>query len=126
MLNEQVESIMKSALISATKNHNINLKDVRIKMFLSSDMESVDCVILDKTREIESISWTKILGMKVVFKGVVVDKICKSLKRLSNEEQTLLKDINARIYSIDGKGTPSIYLYGAKTPIRIVNLNEII
>ncbi len=53
MLNEQVESIMKSALISATKNHNINLKDVRIKMFLSSDMESVDCVILDKTREID-------------------------------------------------------------------------
>ena len=126
MLNEQVESIMKSALISATKNHNINLKDVRIKMFLSSDMESVDCVILDKTTEIESISWTKILGMKVVFKGVVVDKICKSLKRLSNEEQTLLKDINARIYSIDGKRTPSIYLYGAKKPIRIVNLNEII
>ena len=125
MLNEQVESIMKSALISATKNHNINLKDVRIKMFLSSDMESVDCVILDKTTEIESISWTKILGMKVVFKGVVVDKICKSLKRLSNEEQTLLKDINARIYSIDEKGTPNIYIYNSKNPIKKINLSDL-
>lgn len=126
MLNEQIESVMRSALLSTSKSNGILLKDVRIKMYLSFDMESVDCMILNKVTEVEPISWNKILGMKVVFKGVVIDTICKSLKRLSIEENVLLKDINARIYSIDEKGTPNIYLYNDKTPIRKVKLNEII
>ena len=64
MLNEQIESVMRSALLSTTKSHSINLKDVRIKMVLSTDWSSVDCFILNKVTEIEPISWGRILGMK--------------------------------------------------------------
>lgn len=126
MLNEQIESVMRSALLSTSKNNGILLKDVRIKMYLSPDMESVDCMILNKVSEIEPISWNKILGMKAIFKVVIVDTILKSLKRLAIAEEVVLENINARVYSLDDKGTPSIYLYNDKKPIRKVNLSEII
>jgi hypothetical protein len=126
MLNEQIESVMRSALLSTTKSHSINLKDVRIKMVLTSDWSSVDCFILNKVTEIEPISWGRILGMKAIFKGVIIDTICNSLKRLGQENNVDLNDINARIYAIDEKGTPNIYLYNGVKPLKKINLSEII
>ena len=96
MLNEQIESVMRSALLSTSKNNGILLKDVRIKMYLSPDMESVDCMILNKVSEIEPISWNKILGMKpivfysvsaavVLAVGVGIYFLVKKFKNQTNE-----------------------------------------
>jgi hypothetical protein len=64
--------------------------------------------------------------MKVIFANVIIDTIKNSLIRLSTENQIESDDINARIYAIDENGTPNIYIYNAKKPLRKIELSEIL
>jgi hypothetical protein len=46
--------------------------------------------------------------------------------RISRENNIEADDINARIYAIDNNGTPNIYIYNAKKPLRKIELSEIL
>jgi len=123
---EVVEGVMRSALTSISKKDKISLKDLRIKMELNDSKNSVECCILEGKEYKNDLSWTRILGMKVIFANVIIDTIKNSLIRLSTENDIESDDINARIYAIDENGTPNIYIYNAKKPLRKIELSEIL
>jgi len=123
---EVVEGVMRSALTSISKKDKISLKDLRIKMELNDSKNSVECSILDGKEYKNDLSWARILGMKVIFANVIIDTIKNSLIRLSTENDIESDDINARIYAIDENGTPNIYIYNAKKPLRKIELSEIL
>jgi hypothetical protein len=123
---EVVEGVMRSALTSISKKDKISLKDLRIKMELNDSKNSVECAILEGKEYKNDLSWARILGMKVIFANVIIDTIKNSLIRLSTENKIESNDINARIYAIDENGTPNIYIYNAKKPLRKIELSEIL
>ena len=123
---EVVEGVMRSALTSISKKDKISLKDLRIKMELNDSKNSVECSILEGKEYKNDLSWARILGMKVIFANVIIDTIKNSLIRLSTENDIESNDINARIYAIDENGTPNIYIYNAKKPLRKIELSEIL
>jgi hypothetical protein len=123
---EVVEGVMRSALTSISKKDKISLKDLRIKMELNDSKNSVECCILEGKEYKNDVSWTRILGMKVIFANVIIDTIKNSLIRLSTENKIESDDINARIYAIDENGTPNIYIYNAKKPFKKIELSEIL
>lgn len=127
MVNEEVvEGVMRSALLSISKKDKISLKDLRIKMELNESKDSVRCSILQGKEYISDLSWARILGMKVVFANIVIDSIKKSLLRLSVENDVEPNDINARIYAVDENGSPNIYIYNSKKPLKKIELSEIL
>ena len=127
MVNEEVvEGVMRSALLSISKKDKIFLKDLRIKMELNESKDSVKCSILQGKEYVSDLSWARILGMKVVFANIVIDSIKNSLLRLSAENDVEPNDINARIYAIDEKGSPNIYIYNSKKPLKKIELSEIL
>jgi hypothetical protein len=123
---EVVEGVMRSALLSISKKDKISLKDVRIKMQLNEAENSVNCSLLNGKDYVNDLSWAKILGMKVIFANVIIDKIKNSLIRLSNENEIEPININARIYAIDESGKPNIYIYNSKKPLKKIELSEIL
>ena len=127
MVNEEVvEGVMRSALISISKKDKISLQDLRIKMQLNEEQNSVNCSILQGKEHVSDLSWARILGMKVIFANVIIETIKKSLFRLSQENEVNPTEINARIYAIDEKGTPNIYLYNGKKALNKINLSDIL
>jgi hypothetical protein len=127
MVNEQVvEGVMRSALSSISKKDKISLKDLRIKMQLTEEKNSVECFILEGKEFRNNLSWSRILGMKYIFANVVIESIKNSLLRLSKENEIETSEINARIYAIDESGTPNIYIYNGKKPLKKIELSEIL
>ena len=127
MVNEEVvEGVMRSALLSVSKKDKISLKDIRIKMQLNEEKNSVNCSILNGKEYVSDLSWARILGIKVVFSSIIIESIKKSLIRLSSENETNPIEINARIYAIDESGKPNIYIYNSKKPIKKIELSEIL
>ena len=123
---EMVLGVMRSALTSVSKKDKISLKDLRIKMELNDSKNSVDCSILKGTEFVSDLSWTRILGMKVVFANVVIETIKNMFIRLSKENDIQENDINARIYAIDDKGNPNIYIYNGKKPVKKIESSELV
>lgn len=127
MVNEEVvDGVMRSALNSISKKDGISLKQLRIKMQLDDEQKTVVCSIVNGTEHVNDLSWARILGIKFVFANVVTETIKKSLLRLSTENNIHSKEINARIYAIDEKGTPNIYVYNGKKPFKRIELKEIL
>jgi hypothetical protein len=127
MVNEEVvDGVMRSALTSISKKDQIPLKELRIKMQLNDTQNSVECSILKSTEFINNLSWARILGIKVVFANVVIETIKNSLLRLGLENDILSHEINARVYAIDEQGTPNIYIYNGKKPLKKIELSEIL
>ena len=121
---EVVEGVLRSALTSISKKDKISLQELRIKMELNNEQNSVNCSFLQGKEYVSDLSWARILGMKVVFSNIIIESIKNSLFRLSNENQIELGEINARIYAIDEKGTPNIYIYNGKKPLKKIEISE--
>jgi hypothetical protein len=121
---EVVEGVLRSALTSISKKEKISLQELRIKMELNNEHNSVNCSFLQGKEYVSDLSWARILGMKVVFSNIIIESIKNSLFRLSNENQIELGEINARIYAIDEKGTPNIYIYNGKKPLKKIEISE--
>ena len=121
---EVVEGVLRSALTSISKKDKISLQELRIKMELNKEHNSVNCSFLQGKEYVSDLSWARILGMKVVFSNIIIESIKNSLFRLSNENQIELGEINARIYAIDEKGTPNIYIYNGKKPLKKIEISE--
>ena len=127
MVNEEVvEGVMRSALTSISKKDKISLKDLRIKMQLNDAQNSVNCAIMNGKEWVSDLSWARILGIKVVFSNVVIETIKNSLLRISVENEIDSQEINARVYAIDEKGTPNIYVYNGKKPHIKIELSDIL
>lgn len=126
MLEKQVEDVMRSALLSCSKSNKIDLKDLRIKMKLSKEEDSTFCILVNKLLDVEELSWSKILGIKVFFKSVIVNTITKGLKNVAKNNNIDLQKISVRVYAIDQTGKPAMYLYNGGTPVKELNLNEIL
>ncbi len=126
MINDgMIEGVMRSALNSISKKDKISLKELRIKMQLNKEINSVNCSILKGKEYVSELSWARILGIKFIFSNAIVDNIKNMLIKLSNENDIEPIEINARIYSIDEKGTPNIYIYNSKKPIKKINLSDL-
>ena len=127
MVNEEiVEGVMRSALTSISKKDKISLQELRIKMELNNEQNSVNCSVLQGKEYLSDLSWSRILGMKVIFATIIIETIKKSLLRLAQENEVNPIEINARVYAIDEKGTPNIYLYNGKKALNKINLSEIL
>jgi hypothetical protein len=125
MVNEEVvEGVMRSALMSVSKKDKISLQDLRIKMQVNEEQNSVNCSFLQGKEYVSDLSWSRVLGMKVIFSNIIIDSIKNSLLRISNENEIEPKEINARFYAIDEKGTPNIYIYNGKKPLKKVPISE--
>lgn len=123
---EVVEGVMRSALNSISKKDKISLKELRIKMELNDGQDSVNCSILNGKDYFSNLSWARILGIKVVFSSIIIETIKKSLIRISTENEVDYAEINARVYAVDEKGTPNIYIYNGKKPLKKIELSEIL
>ena len=123
---EVVEGVMRSALNSISKKDKISLKELRIKMELNDGQDSVNCSILNGKDYVSDLSWARILGLKVVFSSIIIETIKKSLIRISTENEVDSAEINARVYAVDENGTPNIYIYNGKKPLKKIELSEIL
>jgi len=123
---EVVEGVMRSALNSISKKDKISLKELRIKMELNDGQDSVNCSILNGKDYVSDLSWARILGLKVVFANMIIEVIKKSLIRISTENEVDSAEINARVYAVDEKGTPNIYIYNGKKALKKIELSEIL
>jgi hypothetical protein len=127
MVNEEVvEGVMRSALTSISKKDKISLQELRIKMELNESQSSVNCSVLKGKEYVSDLSWARILGIKVVFSSVIIETIKNMLFRLSKENDIEPNEINARIYAIDEKGNPNIYIYNGKKPLKKIDCSELI
>jgi hypothetical protein len=126
MYEDQIESVMRGALLSASKSNNISLQDVRIKMRLNDGHNSTDCVTLNKTEEVGELTWAKVLGLKMVLKGVIVGTITKMILTLSEENSIDKNHVNVRVFAKDMKGTPLLYLFDGGKRIKEVNVSELL
>lgn len=127
MLDEQVTSVMRSALRSTSKSTNIGLKDLRIRMKLNDSLDSAVCHALNKTEEVSEVSWAKILGVKgIAFKHRVVGSIVNTLLDYSEQLDINKNEINVRVYATDSNGTPNVYLYNGNKPLKIIDINELL
>jgi hypothetical protein len=127
MLDEQVTSVMRSALRSTSKSTKVELKDLRIRMQLTENLESAVCFALNKTAEVSEVSWAKILGVKAIaFKRSIVGSIVDRLHEYAEQLDINKNEINARVYAIDASGTPNVYLYNGKKPLKVIDINELI
>ena len=125
MVNEEVvEGVMRSALTSISKKDKISLQELRIKMELNNEQNSVNCFVLQGKEYVSDLSWARILGMKVIFANIIIESIKNSLLRLSNEHQLESKEVNARIYAIDEKGKPNVYIYNGKKALKKIEISE--
>jgi hypothetical protein len=125
MINDEVvEGVMRSALISISKKDKISLQELRIKMELNDEQNSVNCSILKGKEYVSNLSWARVLGMKVIFANAIIESIKNSLIRLSNQNQIESKEINARIYAIDENGKPNIYIYNGKKALKKIDISE--
>jgi hypothetical protein len=125
MVNEEVvEGVMRSALTSISKKDKISLQELRIKMELNNEQNSVNCSVLQGKEFVSDLSWARILGMKVVFANIIIDSIKNSLIRISNESEIESREINARIYAIDENGKPNIYIYNGKKALKKIEISE--
>jgi hypothetical protein len=125
MYEEQIESVMRGALLSASKGNNISLQDLRIKMRLTESQDSTECITLNKTEEIGELTWSKVLGLKVVLKSMIVGTITKMLTKLSEENSIDKSEVNVRVFAKDMKGTPTLYLFNGVKRIKEVQLSEL-
>lgn len=125
MYEEQIESVMRGALLSASKSNNISLQDLRIKMRLTQGKDSTECITLNKTEEIGELTWSKVLGLKVVLKSMIVGTITKMLLNMANENEIDLSEVNVRVFAKDMKGSPLLYLFDGGKRIKEVNLSEL-
>jgi hypothetical protein len=125
MYEEQIESVMRGALLSASKGNNISLQDLRIKMRLTESQNSTECITLNKTEEIGELTWSKVLGLKVVLKSMIVGTITKMLTKLSEENSIDKSEVNVRVFAKDMKGTPTLYLFNGVKRIKEVQLSEL-
>lgn len=123
---EQVVEVMRSALLSSSRKNHIELKNCRIKMQPTETKNSVNCILMNKVVWVQELSWTSILGMKVIFKGVIIETIYNSLLRIAKENNIETENINFRVFSVDDKGTPSVYLYDKGKAIKEIKINDII
>ena len=98
MVNEEVvEGVMRSALTSISKKDKISLQELRIKMELNESQNSVNCFVLKGKEYVSDLSWTRILGMKVVFSSIIIETIKNMLFRLSKENDIEPKEITSHI-----------------------------
>jgi hypothetical protein len=125
MYEEQIESVMRGALLSASKGNNISLQDLRIKMRLTESQNSTECITLNKTEYIGELTWSKVLGLKVVLKSMIVGTITKMLTKLSEENSIDKSEVNVRVFAKDMKGTPTLYLFNGVKRIKEVQLSEL-
>lgn len=127
MVNEEmVVGVMRSALISVSKKDKISLQELRIKMELNNEQDSVVCSILKGKEFVSDLTWARILGMKVVFASVVINTIKNMLLKLSQENEVESSEINARIYAIDASANPNIYIYNGKKPLKKIDASDIL
>lgn len=127
MLDEQAKSIMKSALLSVSKDTKVDLKDLRIKMKLTDDLGSTECFSMNKTSIISELSWSKILGIKAIaFKRSIVTGISSRLHELAEQNGISKHDVNARLYALDPNGVAGLYLYDGTKPLKQIDINDLI
>jgi hypothetical protein len=75
MINDEVvEGVMRSALISISKKDKISLQELRIKMELNDEQNSVNCSILKGKEYVSNLSWARVLGMKVIFANAIIER----------------------------------------------------
>lgn len=127
MVNEEmVVGVMRSALISVSKKDKISLQELRIKMELNNEQDSVVCSVLKGKEFVSDLTWARILGMKVVFASVVINTIKNMLLKLSQENEIESSEINARIYAVDASANPNIYIYNGKKPLKKIDASDIL
>lgn len=127
MLDEQAKSIMKSALLSTSKSMKVELKDLRIKMILTEDMQGTICFAMNKTTVISELSWSNILGLKAIaFKRSIVSGISSRLHELAEQNGINKSEINARVYALEPSGTAGLYLYDGTKALKQLDINDLI
>lgn len=124
-MNEQIESVIKNALLGTSKSMGIDLKSLRIQMKLNNGQ--VSCYAMQGAELRGEVSWNKILGIKyLAFKGLIMASIEKRLNEISKELQINESEVNARFYAIDKNGTPNVYLFNGHKGIKQIELNELV
>jgi hypothetical protein len=126
MLDEQVRGVMRRALLSVSKSTKVELKNLRIKMKLTDDLESAECVALDKTEVVGDVSWFKILGLAIAHKRSIVGGITSRLPEVAEQDDIDKAIINVRVYAIDANGTPSMHLFNGTKSLQAMDINEMI
>lgn len=127
MLNEQINNVMKSALKSASKNTGIDIRDVRIQMRLTEDLQSAECKIFNKNECYSDLRWGKMLGLAfVAFQGMVVSKITEGLYNQSNERQIEPKNVNAMFQAVSPNIDFEICVCDGEKRKKIVQIQELI
>lgn len=122
----QIKEIMAGALLKTSKKKQIHLKDLRIKMTLNESHTDVECYALNKEEEIEQVRWSSILGLKIAFKGLIIENLLSTFARLSSEQQIELNDLNIRVFAADNKGTAKSYLYNGIKPATPLEVEALI
>ena len=126
MLDEQVRGVMRKALLSVRKSTKIDLKELRIKMKLTDDLQSSRCLVLRKTEEMDDLSWTKVLGLAIAYKRSIVGGITNRLHELSEQKDLDKSIVNVRVSSIDVNGTPQMHLFNGSKYLEAIDINEMI
>jgi hypothetical protein len=95
-------------------------------MRLTEDLYSAECFALKGTELVDGIKWGSILGVKAIaFKRSIVGGVSNRLHEIAEINDVEKKDINARVYAVDAKGTPKMYLYNGNKPLKEIDINEL-
>tara|TARA_R110000868_G_scaffold362623_11_gene624792 strand:+ start:1439 stop:1828 length:390 start_codon:yes stop_codon:yes gene_type:complete len=125
---KKITSTMKSALINASKKHNVPLAKLRLKINIKND-EAI-CIALNSTETIEVVEWGDVCGVGSLdvfgVAKIVKEKIKAKLISLAEIHSFTMDSINVRIYSEDSEGTPSLFIYDKGKPFKKMNIEEII
>jgi hypothetical protein len=127
MLEGKVKGIMKDALNSASKKHQIPLKEVRIYIRLTDCKTDAKLLIHHKTQFITELKWNDLLGFALMaFKGAIVGRIVERLHQVADEYQIEKENVVAKVYAIDDKGSASLFLYNHREAVKQLDISALI
>ena len=119
---------MRSALINASKIHNVPLDKLRLKINIKND-EAI-CVALNSIEILDIVEWGDVCGVgkSDIFgvANIVKDKIKSKLKSLAKLHSFTMETINVRVYAKDEEGNPSLFIYENGKPFKKMSIEEII
>lgn len=130
-LSKKVEDVISSSLVSVSKKSDIDLKELRLELFVTSEND----VVIKKMKKSDyvpdfencNIPWKEVLGLTLsVFKGTVKDKIINALSKIEMTDGYDEKSLSCRIYAINSQGKPKLHLYKNGKPLREIDFEQIL
>ncbi len=119
-----IAETLKNAIRSLSKKHNIDEKELRIK--ISKPEKSLVYEIMKNKDVLEQTNIATALNLNTAVAFIVGNRLSSIINSISIENDVPMESINVRIYTKTDDCKPLLYLFNSKTPVKELDLSNYI